>query len=327
VGKSLNLQLNEGRRKNRSSGRPSSRWESLRKAPGPLVGSQVAVGMLLLYWIVLRSDLEWETLTRRWVDFDPSSAILGCICFLLAMGISSCRFGLFLPEGISSRYLLGIVFLQNALLTFLPWRVGEIGYPLLMRRDHQIPVQRSASIVLLIRLMDLGIVLGVAALGAPQLLPIDRIWFLWAGGLGCAIGILLWIRWRGRKKAWPSILTALDSLQPSIRFVAFFGMSLALFGATTFQSLFILQAAGLSVALWHMALLNALTLLAAVLPIHPPGGWGTIDSVQVLILEWMGYGPHLATPSILAAHAFYSVLIFVGGMAGWFMCQRPSSSR
>lgn len=290
-------------------------------------GSQVAVGALLLYWIVARNQVGFDQWGQRLVDFALLPVLLGCSCFALAMVVSAKRFRFFLPEGISLRYLLGLGLLQNALLTFLPWRVGEMGYPLLMRRDHQIPIQSSASVILAIRLMDLFIILAVAAIGAPQLLPIAREWLILGIPLGCTAGIGAWVLWRKGKNGGPSILSAVAFLRPSFRWMLLLGMSVAIFGATTLQSMFVLQAAGLAVKLSDMALLNALTLLAALLPIHPPGGWGTIDSVQVLILEWLGYAPHLATSSILAAHAFYTLLILAGGMAGWLLCRQRSSQR
>src|SRR4029079_12618841 len=101
-------------------------------------------------------------------------------------------------------------------------------------------------------------------------------------------------------------------------------VSVAVFGASVLQSAFALRAFGLTIPLPEIAILNAVTLLVAVLPLHPPGGWGTIDFIQLLVLQRLNIQAQIATPAILVTHGFYTVLVLLGGAFGWLLCRTLS---
>jgi uncharacterized membrane protein YbhN (UPF0104 family) len=96
-------------------------------------------------------------------------------------------------------------------------------------------------------------------------------------------------------------------------------LSASVFILTTLQATFALRSMGLNITLTDAAILNAVTLVAAILPIHPPGGWGTVDSIQVTLLQRLNYEPELSAPVILATHGFYTLLVLAGGFVGWLI--------
>jgi hypothetical protein len=220
-------------------------------------------------------------------------------------------------------YLLGAALFQNALLTFVPARLGEVSYPWLLRRDHGIPLAKSVSVIAVVRGTDLMIVLWVAWWGSGQLrLALGAEWIVWALTALAAAGITgLWLAWR---RGWASgrlghLLSAMTLLLDARRLAGLAALSASIFCLTTLQSMWIAQSVALNMTFPHAALLNAMTLTAALLPIHPPGGWGTIDSIQVALLAYLGY-PQADTPlAILSAHSFYTVLTFAGGGGGWLI--------
>jgi uncharacterized membrane protein YbhN (UPF0104 family) len=119
-----------------------------------------------------------------------------------------------------------------------------------------------------------------------------------------------------------TVASAIKPIVNPIRFLYFILLSVAIFILSTFQSMFALHAFGLALSVTDAAVLNALTLLAALLPIHPPGGWGTIDSIQIVILYRLNYQPEQLAAVILAAHCFYTLVVLSGGTVGWIMRSR-----
>lgn len=283
---------------------------------------QALLGILALYWIVAINHVDIAQIVRHFRTIDWGVLALGVGCFVVVMTLTTWRYYIFMPGRMSFRYLLGVTFLQNALLTFVPWRIGEVSYPWLLRRDYGIPLATSVVVIVSVRLVDLLVVV-VVALAGSSLLQLDAGWL--AAGLGAAamLGLIIILVWQHGRRRFASVskpwLEALGSLRKPQRLIGFLASSIAVFLVATFQSKLLLQAFALELSVANVAVLNALTLLIAVLPVHPPGGWGTIDSMQVLVLSRFGYDPALALPMILAAHSIYALVIFGGGVGGWLL--------
>ena len=280
---------------------------------------QIVFGVGLLWWI-----FDWVSLdeTRLIEAFKRASYLLlslAVICFALSIGVKAVQCLLLLPRAVPSGYLAGLILSQNALLTFLPWRIGEIIFPVLLRQDQNIAVASSVSSVIAIRCLDLLIVIIVAMIASQKLgLQISLTSATLAiGAIVVLVGVFDFALRRLRGQTIIKLaVAAVRPLRDRRRFASLLLLSIGVFGLTTLQSTFALQGLGLAVSVSDIALLNALTLLAALLPIHPPGGWGTIDSIQIAILHYLNYQPEHSVPVILAAHCFYTLLAFFGGVFG-----------
>jgi uncharacterized membrane protein YbhN (UPF0104 family) len=295
-------------------------WLKISKLTG-----QFALGVVLLWWIVDRVDVDSARITQAFGQASFGFLSLAVICFALSIILKSLQYFALIPSPISSGYMAGVILSQHALLTFLPWRIGEISLPVLLRQDQKVPLVNSVSSLIVVRSVDLLIVLIVATTGIQKLgfeVSFARIAFGVGivGVVGCAADLLA----RGFRGQ-----TLLETVVPAIKRVnnpLIFGnlllLSVAIFFLSTAQSMFVLQGLGLAVSLTDVALLNALSLLAALLPIHPPGGWGTIDSIQIAILHYLNYQLEDSAPVILAAHCFYTLLILLGGMFGWILREK-----
>jgi hypothetical protein len=110
------------------------------------------------------------------------------VAMLLAAGVQwlrAWRFGMMtdgtlaLPNARLVRIAFRLIFLNFA----LPFRLGELGFPVMMRREYGTPLVRGAGILLLVRLFDLATV-GAILCGAAAALGV-------AGTPGRAS--LLWI--------------------------------------------------------------------------------------------------------------------------------------
>jgi len=215
--------------------------------------------------------------------------------------------------------------MQNALLTFLPWRTGEMSFPIFLHRGYQTPIASAVAILMVIRVVDLSVVL-VAGLVVSQGLGLEIGWddILWGALLIC--GLVACLKFIKRQIRMPvflkTFITGFAPLRNVLQLGSLLLLSIGVFISTMFQGIFALKAMGLSITILDGAALNAVSLAAAVLPIHPPGGWGTIDSIQTLVLERLKYRPDISVPSILGAHCVYTILILTGGAIGCVLCGR-----
>jgi uncharacterized membrane protein YbhN (UPF0104 family) len=283
---------------------------------------QCVAGVLLLWWIVTARGVDIKQITDRFTLASIGPFVLGLLCFLAAMWQMALRYRLFPALSLSIPYLLSITLVQNALLTFVPWRAGEVGYPFFLRVDHNIPVASSIAAILAIRLADTLIVVIVALAGASRFgLDLFRAGIVLAGIILLGILAVFFLPlWRKRAPAWiQALASTLQSLREPSRLVGFTLLSIGIFVATSLQSALILRAVALPIRLSDAALFSALTVLAALLPIHPPGGWGTIDSIQIWLLGQIGHSPEVSASAILAAHSVYTLLILSGGFGGWIL--------
>ena len=295
-------------------------WLKVAKLTG-----QFMLGVLLLWWIV-----EWLSVDKtRFIEaLDQASFIvlfMAVICFALTIMLKSLQYFSLLPHPVPSGYMTGVILSQQVLLTFLPWRIGELSVPVLLRQDKKIPIMNSLSCLIAIRSLDLLVVAIVAMTGIRQFgfdISLARIAVVIGAGVAlvCAVEFLA-RRLRGQTLL-KMVVTVIEPVGNPLRLGFSLLLSIAIFTLSTVQSMLVLQALGLPVSVTDMALLNALTLLAALLPIHPPGGWGTIDSIQIVILHYLNYQPERSAPVILAAHCFYTLLFFFGGIFGWIIRTR-----
>ena len=101
---------------------------------------QIGIGLALLWWIVQWSKIDFEQL---WLALSRASFLnltLAVIFFVISMHLKTIQFQTCIGLTDLKRSLFGLFLVQNALLTILPWRIGEIGLPLLLLRNQNIPL-------------------------------------------------------------------------------------------------------------------------------------------------------------------------------------------
>ena len=283
---------------------------------------QAVLGVALLWWIVNGIDLDGSRFIQIFSKASFLLVSMAIACFALSIVLKLFQFLMILPGVVPRQYMIGVILSQNALLTLLPWRIGDLSFPMLLRQDQNIPIVNSVFSLLTIRCLDLLIVMVVALIGIRKLgfqINLANVIL----GIGPTLAILfafeLTLRRLRRQTLLKIFVAVIEPLRNPMHMGTMVLLSIGVFSLTTLQSTFILHGLGLAVSLSDIALLNAFTLLVALLPIHPPGGWGTIDSIQIAILHYLNYQPEQSAPVILAAHCFYTVLVFSGGLFGWIL--------
>lgn len=237
----------------------------------------------LVYWV--EKDIGWIQVLKAWQQV-PTSTLIGLtLLTLLSYGLRAWRVFIIFGQQAGHPFpqYLRISLLHNALNNFLPMRLGEASFPLLMRHHFQQSLLSSTAALLWIRLMDLHWLLvllaailffhspllaGLLLLGlaiSPWLLPK---FFAFAHGL-----------LSGNKQA------KIDSLKDSLPAIK--PLSLRLYGLTMLiWSVKLLALALIMLAFIELPFYQALFAvisadLSSVLPIHGLAGSGTYEAAML----------------------------------------------
>jgi uncharacterized membrane protein YbhN (UPF0104 family) len=288
---------------------------------------QLGVGIVLLWGLVRWFNIDFARLWAATREASLSDLAVAIALFVISIALKTIQFRICLSLSVSKMYLFGLFLSQNALLTILPWRIGEISLPLLLLRNRDVALTKSVSSVVVVRLIDLTLTGAVvAASGARLGVAVSWITFviilLFLGSLFYFAKVFL--QKSSTSKFITTISVAFRSLSNPVTLGCTVLLSAGVFFTTTLQSAFALRAFGLSIPVPEVAILNAASLLFGVLPLHPPGGWGTIDLIQVMLLRQLHFQPEITTPVILVTHGFYTLLFLLGGVFGWWLCREVS---
>ena len=223
---------------------------------------QFVLGVLLLWWIFTSVNLDGKQLVQIFTQASFFPLTLAALCFAISMIIKALQYHILLPPATSNVYLTGVALSQTALLTFLPWRIGEVSFPLLLRKDYNIPIMSSMSLLLVIRLVDLLIVVTVALMGSRKL-GLNIHWAAIVLGIAAAVALFFVLKSMGRRARAPASLRAIIvALEPHCNAFRFGNLLLLSIGIFINHAPihFRLASYGLAVTLPDIAFLNAVSL-------------------------------------------------------------------
>ena len=250
----------------------------------------------------------WAGILAQWAVVDLSDLLLLTLLTLLSYVLRAERVYRYFGQRMQHprRPYLKISFLHNALNNFLPMRLGEAAFPLLMKRQFKQSMLSSTAGLVWIRLMDLHVLLLLAAIALGALLP--TIGYLALAAL--IIGPIVIGLFRRRLLALlperlQVKLTELEHLLPHSR---------GLIVATYLQTLIIWIVKLVALTLVLKAFLSidfisawvAVTTadLSGVLPIHGIAGSGTYEAAMLAALIPLGFGVEAALSAAINLHIY-----------------------
>ena len=250
----------------------------------------------------------WAGILSQWSVVDLSDLLLLTLLTLLSYVLRAERVYRYFGQRMQHprRAYLKISFLHNALNNFLPMRLGEAAFPLLMKRQFKQSMLSSTAGLVWIRLMDLHVLLLLAAIALGALLP--TIGYLALAAL--IIGPIVIGLFRRRLLALlperlQVKLTELEHLLPHSR---------GLIVATYLQTLIIWIVKLVALTLVLKAFLSidfisawvAVTTadLSGVLPIHGIAGSGTYEAAMLAALIPLGFGVEAALSAAINLHIY-----------------------
>jgi uncharacterized protein (TIRG00374 family) len=155
------------------------------------------VAAAALYWILSATYSDGRAVARSLAALPPSMLLLGLLLAALNYAVRFVKWHYYLK-------LLGLVvplvdsalvFVSGFALTVTPGKIGEVVKSYLLRESYEIPIARSAPIVLAERLTDLVSLLFLSLLGASAWMTAEQRYVV-AAGFGLCTAMLLLLSWR-----------------------------------------------------------------------------------------------------------------------------------
>ena len=258
----------------------------------------------LMLLLVLVRNSNWQLTYARFFELSATLVLVCVSGWLLSFIFRAIRFRLeWQMQGhVSFFQALHVTFLHNAAVVLVPFRVGELGYPVLVRNLFDVSWQKCIRSLLWLRLQDAVVLLAIAFLMWPSFSPEIR-----ALVLVFCVGLVLLTQ-----KHWLRLLRSRLFLARQLR--AFLHQRSGAWSWVCSAANWICKITVVAIMLQSLtglpilqSLDGALTgELSAMLPITGPAGLGTYEAAV-----WAGLGLPWAEMKSLMASILFSHLFFL----------------
>ena len=298
----------------------------------------VAISVALLAWIAASG--RWHGIGMRLARLDAVDLVGVAVLFAASYAMRGARIhGEFRDELVASGHgvggyprILRLTLVHNALVNVLPFRSGEVAFPVLLSRWFGIGTGRAVVSLLWLRAQDATVVLALAALVWPGLPTAWRVVALVAIVAGAA-SVPLWAR---RLRA-PSIASGrLVKLQALLERATRRNASGWSWTVANWTVKLIAEAWLMTLALGssiedraHVATaaLGAIgSELAAILPVQGIAGFGTFEAGGAALMRTQGIALQTGLEAALALHAVVLALALVAGLFAAVALPGPRST-
>jgi hypothetical protein len=142
----------------------------------------LTVAIILAYAAFIQWVWGWQTVASLWSGAGWGTGLAALAALLVTYVLRTWRIYDYFPGETAGRFgsLLRLVQVHNLLNIMLPFRTGEASFPLLMKREFGLPLARSTSALLVMRLFDLHALLAAAGLGLVLQHGAPWAWTLWS---------------------------------------------------------------------------------------------------------------------------------------------------
>ena len=137
----------------------TSRWR-------PILGWLLGIGFLGALLYLLQVTVGWRELFQPWKALGPARVAGAFFLVLGSYALRTVRVHQYFRPDTAGSFLptFRLVLLHNLLNNLLPMRSGEASFPVLMKQSFQVPLLRSVSGLLYLRVLDLHFLLVLSAL-------------------------------------------------------------------------------------------------------------------------------------------------------------------
>ncbi|MGA2193382.1 MAG: lysylphosphatidylglycerol synthase transmembrane domain-containing protein [Nitrospirota bacterium] len=283
----------------------------------------VLLSVVLVVYLLRQIDV--RQVFRVMAGIPPAYIAAGFVSFILGHMFRALRFKVLLGDKAPLGGLFSIIAVQTAAVGFLPLRSGEFSLMYLLKREYDVDYATGTAVLVLAKALDLLFVVTLFFISfrtltviphfLRQLLPwAGMLFFLTAGSLillGRAREI--YARLPGFFREGPiaghaimrgarKVFKGAEVIRSKKTLVESLALTAVLWVFLYFASFFVYMGLGLKLTLLEMAFITTSFSLFANLPIHSPGGFGTMESFWVLLLTAMGVPKTDAIATGFASH-------------------------
>ena len=288
-----------------------------------LRAAAVAISVALLAWLL--ADARWRGVGARLAAIGPGALGGVAALFVASYLMRGARIhGEFADEvGPGARLrILRLTLVHNALVNVLPFRGGEVAFPVLLNRWFGIGTGRAVISLLWLRGQDATVVLALAALFWPDVAPAWRALALIVV-VGSAAAVPWWAR-RHRAATGPAAPSRTEKLRALLerstrRNAAGWAWTVGNWSVKlAAEAWLVALALGPGPVAGHAAaILGAIGAeLAAILPIQGVAGFGTFEAGGAALMRTQGVPLATGLEAVLVLHAVVLALaLAAGGLA------------
>jgi uncharacterized membrane protein YbhN (UPF0104 family) len=282
----------------------------------------VAISVALLAWVATSGH--WQGVGARLARLDAVELAGVTVLFAASYAMRGARIhGEFRDELVASGHghgsyprILRLTLVHNALVNLLPFRSGEVAFPVLLSRWFGIGTGRAVVSLLWLRAQDATVVLALAALVWPGLPTVWRVSALVAIVAGAA-SVPLWARRLrgslGRLAKLPALLERATRRTASGWAWTVANWSVKLIAETWLMAL-ALGSSGEGAHVASAALGAIGCELGAILPVQGIAGFGTFEAGGAALMRMQGLALENGLEAALALHAVVLVLASIAGL-------------
>lgn len=267
----------------------------------------IATTLFLALAIGVELTIGWRSILEDWQTLSITNLLfLTLLTFISYLLRAERVFNYFASESHSRVSYIKISFLHNALNNFLPMRLGEAAFPLLMKREFSESMLTTSAGLLVIRLMDLHALLLLASFTLFSVTPL-------LGGIACTALILLPLLMRAGGESlirlFPNkiknLLNKVEHLWPKdYRLLGKTYLMTLLIWIVKLVALILILMSFLNIDFFNGALAVILADISGVLPIHGLAGSGTYEAAMLAALYPMGFETIEAVKAAINVHIY-----------------------
>lgn len=271
----------------------------------------VATSLFLILIIIVEYFIGWVTIISDWKNVSFAQLAALTLLTLLSYLLRAERVYQFFSNTNQRRSsYVRISFIHNALNNFLPMRLGEAAFPILMKRELSESMITSSAGLILIRFMDLHVLLTLSSVAFL---------FLYTEIATISLVLLAIVPWLLIKTA-PNVLRLLPN-KIALKLVLFFEeygklspknvqlLSLTYLLTTAIwivklSALISILMIFIDISFIHSSLAIIAADLSGVLPIHGLAGSGTYEASMMSALYPLGYSTVDALKAAINVHVY-----------------------
>jgi uncharacterized membrane protein YbhN (UPF0104 family) len=295
-----------------------------------LISALLALGIsgLVLWWLL--QDGAGQALVQAVRNANLWYLALAAVLAVVIQVIRAWRFAI-LTNGRSSppsSTMIGIATRLILLNFVLPFKLGELGFPLMMKRAYNTPLAQSAGILILCRSMDFGVVAAIllfsaAFLLAPKITGWSNEILAFAGLVIFILPVLVidWLPWfRKLTTRWPRIDHLAEQLsfgalmiRPPARRLFVFALTCSIWLTHAVIAYVTASSIQAEIAFLPLAMASAASNIAFALPVSGVAGLGPPQAAwaSMLALNDIDWTPAITTA--LLCHGLLLVTISTWG--------------